>query len=256
MLNSVGPTWEGNQVWFITAGGATFAAWPLVYATGFSGFYVALIVTLFALFLRPVGFRLPKQDPRSAVAQRVGLGDLRQRPGALARVRRRVRQSAAGRTVPVRRRPARFLHGNVPRAAEPVRARCRDRERRHVDDARRPLPPAAHRRNGEGARDPRRPSRRRRAPRRVRRRGLLDCDGRRRLPDRLDAACGFGVPALGEDGRAPARGLAAQLFEAPVDRRRTARRRGRDDPRADRVGALARRRRFRAVVPSRSRRSC
>jgi cytochrome d ubiquinol oxidase subunit II len=38
MLNSVGPTWEGSQVWFITAGGATFAAWPLVYATGFSGF--------------------------------------------------------------------------------------------------------------------------------------------------------------------------------------------------------------------------
>jgi cytochrome d ubiquinol oxidase subunit II len=55
-LNSIGPTWEGNQVWFITAGGATFAAWPLVYATAFSGFYIALILVLFALFLRPVGF--------------------------------------------------------------------------------------------------------------------------------------------------------------------------------------------------------
>src|SRR5580765_4868499 len=54
VLNSVGPTWEGNQVWFITAGGATFAAWPIVYATAFSGLYVALIVVLFALFLRPV----------------------------------------------------------------------------------------------------------------------------------------------------------------------------------------------------------
>lgn len=66
MLNSVGPTWEGSQVWFITAGGATFAAWPLVYATGFSGFYIALIVTLFALFLRPVGFdyRSKIADPR------------------------------------------------------------------------------------------------------------------------------------------------------------------------------------------------
>jgi cytochrome d ubiquinol oxidase subunit II len=66
MLNSVGPTWEGNQVWFITAGGATFAAWPLVYATGFSGFYVALIVVLFALILRPVGFdyRSKVPDPR------------------------------------------------------------------------------------------------------------------------------------------------------------------------------------------------
>jgi cytochrome d ubiquinol oxidase subunit II len=66
MLNSVGPTWEGSQVWFVTAGGATFAAWPLVYATGFSGFYVALIVVLFALFLRPVGFdyRSKIADPR------------------------------------------------------------------------------------------------------------------------------------------------------------------------------------------------
>ncbi len=66
VLNSVGPTWEGNQVWFITAGGATFAAWPLVYATAFSGFYIALIVVLFALFLRPVGFdyRSKVADPR------------------------------------------------------------------------------------------------------------------------------------------------------------------------------------------------
>jgi cytochrome d ubiquinol oxidase subunit II len=55
MLNSIGPTWEGNQVWFITAGGAIFAAWPLVYATAFSGFYAALMLTLFALFFRPVG---------------------------------------------------------------------------------------------------------------------------------------------------------------------------------------------------------
>ena len=66
VLNSVGPTWEGNQVWFITAGGATFAAWPLVYAMAFSGFYIALIVVLFALFLRPVGFdyRSKIKDPR------------------------------------------------------------------------------------------------------------------------------------------------------------------------------------------------
>lgn len=56
MINSIGPTWEGNQVWFITAGGALFAAWPLVYAAAFSGFYIALMVLLFALFFRPVGF--------------------------------------------------------------------------------------------------------------------------------------------------------------------------------------------------------
>ncbi|HSS71082.1 MAG TPA: cytochrome d ubiquinol oxidase subunit II [Casimicrobiaceae bacterium] len=66
MLNAIGPTWEGNQVWFITAGGATFAAWPLVYATAFSGFYAALLLTLFALFFRPVGleYRSKLADPR------------------------------------------------------------------------------------------------------------------------------------------------------------------------------------------------
>jgi cytochrome d ubiquinol oxidase subunit II len=56
MINSVAPHWDGNQVWLITAGGALFAAWPLVYATSFSGFYVAMIITLAALFFRPVGF--------------------------------------------------------------------------------------------------------------------------------------------------------------------------------------------------------
>jgi len=66
MLNAIGPTWEGNQVWFITAGGAMFAAWPLVYATAFSGFYAALMLTLFALFFRPVGieYRGKVKDPR------------------------------------------------------------------------------------------------------------------------------------------------------------------------------------------------
>ncbi len=66
LLNAIGPTWEGNQVWFVTAGGALFAAWPLVYATAFSGFYFALLLVLFALFLRPVGFdyRSKLPDPR------------------------------------------------------------------------------------------------------------------------------------------------------------------------------------------------
>ncbi len=56
IINSVGPTWEGNQVWFVTAGGALFAAWPMAYAVSFSGMYFALLLTLFALFLRPLGF--------------------------------------------------------------------------------------------------------------------------------------------------------------------------------------------------------
>jgi cytochrome d ubiquinol oxidase subunit II len=56
IINTVGPHWDGNQVWFITAGGAIFAAWPLVYAAAFSGFYFAMLLVLFALFFRPVGF--------------------------------------------------------------------------------------------------------------------------------------------------------------------------------------------------------
>jgi cytochrome d ubiquinol oxidase subunit II len=56
ILNAVGPVWDGNQVWFILGGGAIFAAWPLVYAVSFSGFYYAMFLVLVALILRPVGF--------------------------------------------------------------------------------------------------------------------------------------------------------------------------------------------------------
>uniref|UniRef100_A0A3B0MGI6 Cytochrome bd-I ubiquinol oxidase subunit 2 n=1 Tax=Arsenophonus endosymbiont of Trialeurodes vaporariorum TaxID=235567 RepID=A0A3B0MGI6_9GAMM len=56
MINSIAPHWDGNQVWLVTAGGALFAAWPMVYAAAFSGFYVAMILVLAALFFRPVGF--------------------------------------------------------------------------------------------------------------------------------------------------------------------------------------------------------
>ncbi len=56
LINSVGAHWEGNQVWLILAGGALFAAWPRVYAAAFSGFYVAMILVLCALFFRPLAF--------------------------------------------------------------------------------------------------------------------------------------------------------------------------------------------------------
>lgn len=57
VINSVGPTWEGNQVWLILGGGAIFAAWPPLYAAAFSGFYLAMFLVLCALILRPVGFK-------------------------------------------------------------------------------------------------------------------------------------------------------------------------------------------------------
>ncbi|BBL76364.1 cytochrome d ubiquinol oxidase subunit II [Methylomagnum ishizawai] len=56
IINTVGGTWEGNQVWLILLGGALFAVWPTVYATLFSGLYVAMLLVLFALFFRPAGF--------------------------------------------------------------------------------------------------------------------------------------------------------------------------------------------------------
>jgi cytochrome d ubiquinol oxidase subunit II len=63
MINTVAPHWDGNQVWFITGGGAIFAAWPFVYATAFSGLYWALLLVLFALFFRPVGFEYRSKLP-------------------------------------------------------------------------------------------------------------------------------------------------------------------------------------------------
>jgi cytochrome d ubiquinol oxidase subunit II len=57
VINTVGPVWEGNQVWLILGGGAIFAAWPPLYATAFSGFYLAMFLVLAALILRPVGFK-------------------------------------------------------------------------------------------------------------------------------------------------------------------------------------------------------
>ena len=56
VVNAIAPHWDGNQVWLITAGGAIFAAWPIVYAAAFSGLYTALLLVLFALFFRPIGF--------------------------------------------------------------------------------------------------------------------------------------------------------------------------------------------------------
>lgn len=65
-INTIGPVWDGNQVWFILGGGAIFAAWPTIYAAAFSGFYIALFLVLAALIVRPVGFEFRNKiaDPR------------------------------------------------------------------------------------------------------------------------------------------------------------------------------------------------
>jgi cytochrome d ubiquinol oxidase subunit II len=56
MINTIGPVWDGNEVWLLTAGGATFAAFPMWYATMFSGFYLPLLLILLALIVRVVAF--------------------------------------------------------------------------------------------------------------------------------------------------------------------------------------------------------
>ena len=63
VINTIGPVWEGNQVWLILGGGAIFAAWPALYAASFSGFYLAMLLVLAALILRPVAFKFRSKMP-------------------------------------------------------------------------------------------------------------------------------------------------------------------------------------------------
>ena len=63
VINTLGPVWEGNQVWFVVGGASIFAAWPLLYAVAFSGFYLAMFLVLCALILRPVAFKFRSKLP-------------------------------------------------------------------------------------------------------------------------------------------------------------------------------------------------
>jgi hypothetical protein len=100
-INTIGPVWEGNQVWLILGGGAVFAAWPPLYAVSFSGFYLAMFAILFALILRPVGFKYRSKRP-SRAGGAIGTGPVHRRLRAVADLRRRGRQRAAGRSLPFR----------------------------------------------------------------------------------------------------------------------------------------------------------
>ncbi|MBZ5739786.1 cytochrome d ubiquinol oxidase subunit II [Nocardioides mangrovi] len=66
MINTIGPVWDGNEVWLLTAGGATFAAFPEWYATLFSGFYLPLLLILVALIVRGLAFEYRHQRPEAA----------------------------------------------------------------------------------------------------------------------------------------------------------------------------------------------
>jgi cytochrome bd ubiquinol oxidase subunit II len=79
-MNAIGPVWDGNEVWLLTGGGALFAAFPVVYATVFSGFYLALMLLLVALIARAVSFefrsKVESQTWRRAWDWAFGIGSL------------------------------------------------------------------------------------------------------------------------------------------------------------------------------------
>ncbi|WP_343675024.1 cytochrome d ubiquinol oxidase subunit II [Paraburkholderia heleia] len=65
-LNTIAPHWDGNQVWFILGGGAIFAAFPLIYATAFSGLYIVMLLLLWTMIVRPLGFEYRSKLPTPA----------------------------------------------------------------------------------------------------------------------------------------------------------------------------------------------
>ena len=77
LLNSIGPVWDGNEVWLVLGGGALFAAFPLVYASLFSGFYLAMMLVLLVLILRTVAIEFRSKRESAAWRTHVGLVLLR-----------------------------------------------------------------------------------------------------------------------------------------------------------------------------------
>ena len=67
LMQIVGPHWDGNEVWLLTGGGALFAAFPMVYASVFSGFYLAMMLVIFALVFRAVSLEFPGHPPHGGI---------------------------------------------------------------------------------------------------------------------------------------------------------------------------------------------
>ncbi len=103
LINTIGPVWDGNEVWLIVAGGATFAAFPEWYATLFSGFYLPLLLILVALIVRGVAFEFRGKRDERVLAPPLGRRDHRRLGRAGAALGRRLRQHRARRAD--RRRP-------------------------------------------------------------------------------------------------------------------------------------------------------
>ncbi len=153
IIHSIGPVWDGNEVWLITAGGATFAAFPMWYATLFSGFYLALFLILLALIVRGVSFEFwgKSDDPR----WRAGWEWATVVSSFLAALLWGVAWANIVRGVPIDARAG--VHRRPVHAAEPVRAARRRDDRAAVPRPRRDLPQPAHRRRPARARPRGRP---------------------------------------------------------------------------------------------------
>ena len=113
LRSSIGPFWDGNEVWLLTGGGALFAAFPPVYATAFCGFYLAMILVLAGLIFRAVAIEFRSKDP--AWGTLLGLGVLRRQPPARTAVRRGGGQHGARGAAGCARR----VCGHVPHLLNP-----------------------------------------------------------------------------------------------------------------------------------------
>ena len=207
MFESIGPVWDGNEVWLVIAGGATFAAFPAWYATMFSGFYLALLLILVLLIVRVVSFewRERSDSPRWRAtwlwANTVGS------VGAAFVLGRGARQPRA-------RRPAELegrLHRQRARPLQRLHRPCGHLGRRPLRPPRRGLPDPAHERRAVRARRARGATARGAGD--DRRHGLPGLDGRRRhrpqRPRRLPHRAARG------DRRGRARGRRRARVRAP-----------------------------------------
>ena len=131
MLETIGPVWDGNEVWLVVAGGATFAAFPAWYATMFSGFYLALLLILVLLIVRVVSFEWREQERASALAGDLAVGEHGGQRRRAVRVGRRAGQPRARRPARLRRplrgqllRPLQRLHRRSPGSRPSRSSRC------------------------------------------------------------------------------------------------------------------------------------
>ena len=222
IIHTIGPLWDGNEVWLLVAGGATFAAFPQWYATLFSGFYLALFLILVGLIVRNVSFEFWGKGESAALAPQLGVGDDDRQ--------RRPRPALGGRLGEHRPRRAdrraQGIHRLLAHPAASVRASWRRRDAADLSRPRLGLPHPEDRggagREGEGDRRPhhasrrcgrrrlsrldrpRPPGRRRRglgAPRRGRRRP----PGRRRGPRRARAPAAPSPPPPGRSSSSSSR---------------------------------------------------